>query len=31
MPSVNFHRRHDYRPNYALRFYLDFYFGTYRR
>ncbi|BDY13340.1 hypothetical protein HCR_16520 [Hydrogenimonas cancrithermarum] len=30
MPSVNFHRRHDYRPNYAFRFYLDFYFGTYR-
>jgi len=30
VPSVNFHRRYHYRPNYAFRFYLDFYFGHYR-
>jgi len=30
IPSVNFHRQHNYRPNYALRLYLDFYFGHYR-
>ncbi|RUM43945.1 MAG: hypothetical protein DSY46_06870 [Hydrogenimonas sp.] len=30
VPSVNFHRQYNYRPNYALRLYLDFYFGHYR-
>jgi len=28
-PSVNFHKDHNYRPTYSLRFYLDFYFGKY--
>ncbi|MEA1880659.1 MAG: hypothetical protein U9N11_08450 [Campylobacterota bacterium] len=28
-PSVNFHKDFDYKPNYALRFFLDFYFGEY--
>ena len=28
-PSVSFHRDHDYKPNYAIRFFLDFYFGRY--
>lgn len=29
-PSVNFHRDFDYKPNYAFRFFLDFYFGDYK-
>ena len=28
-PSVNFHKDHDYKPNYAIRLFLDFYFGQY--
>jgi hypothetical protein len=28
-PTVNFHRDHDYKANYALRFFFDFYFGEY--
>ena len=30
IPSVNFHKRYDYSPNYSLRFYLDLFFGNYR-
>ncbi|CAA6803681.1 MAG: Unknown protein [uncultured Sulfurovum sp.] len=29
-PSVNFHKDFDYEPNYALRFFFDFYFGEYK-
>lgn len=28
-PSINFHKDHDYKPSYAIRFSLDFYFGDY--
>jgi hypothetical protein len=28
-PSVNFHKDHDYKPTYAIRFLVDFYFGDY--
>jgi len=27
-PTVNFHRKHDYKANYSVLFMLDFYFGT---
>lgn len=27
-PIVSFHRENDYKPNYMLRFYVDFYFGN---
>jgi hypothetical protein len=29
-PSVNFHKKFDYKPNYSLNFMIDFYFGNYR-
>ncbi|MBA1421276.1 MAG: hypothetical protein FAF03_10670 [Epsilonproteobacteria bacterium] len=29
-PSVNFHKDHEYQANYAVRFFLDFYFGEYK-
>jgi len=28
-PGVNFHRDVNYKPNYSLRFFFDFYFGDY--
>jgi hypothetical protein len=28
-PGVNFHRDFNYKPNYSLRFFFDFYFGEY--
>jgi len=28
-PSVNFHKDHNYKANYAVRLFLDFYFGEY--
>lgn len=28
-PSVNFHKQYDYKPNYAVRVFFDFYFGKY--
>jgi len=29
MPSVNFHRKYDYKANYSVRFFIDFYFSQY--
>jgi len=28
-PGVNFHRQYDYKPNYTIRLFFDFYFGQY--
>ncbi len=28
-PGVNFHKDHDYKPNYTIRLFMDFYFGQY--
>ena len=28
-PSVSFHKQYDYKPNYRVRFFLDFYFGKF--
>ena len=30
-PSVNFHREHDYKANYSIRIFFDFYFGEYNQ
>ena len=30
-PSVSFHKQYDYEPNYAIRFFLDFYFGRHHQ
>ena len=30
VPAVNFHRRHDYSPNYSFRIFFDLFFGNYR-
>jgi len=30
-PTVNFHKKHHYKPSYSMRFFIDIYFGKYNK